>query len=153
MYYLDLIGSGSGYYFGNGADNDSPIYDNANYPLMAWDADVYWVYGLIRNEPDNRALDQMICDELGINPSDFTDENIHLLEVAAWIWSTEHPQVDLYYCGEEIEGKKLRKKIARELLDNVKTHYVFDDMGDYECWPTSFLKYAMKLILEEDDND
>lgn len=162
MYYLDLVGAGSGYYYGNGAYNSSqiahsqsPIYYGAEDVLRAWsddNADVYWIYGLIRDEPDNRALDQMICDELGIEPSDFNDENIHLLEVAASIWSEKHPAAYLYYCEEKIENKKLKKNIAKKLLDNTEANLVFEEW-EGTLSPVSFLYYAMRLILEEEDND
>ena len=171
MLYLDIIGAGSGYYDRDLVDV-SRLYKGIIYSHQT---NVYKCYGLISTRPDNKALDKMICDALGIKPSDFTEGDIHLLDVCVNIWCTEQPKVYLYYCGEEVKDKKLRHNIAEKLLDNTyilhafereefygfydydmdeeDIEYLYETLYEDDKYKDGFLYYAMKIILEEDDND
>lgn len=154
MYHLELVGGGSGSCFENRgyewSDQLHAKVENALTSSAQSNVDVYRTYGLIRDEFDNIQLDMMICTELGIKASDFKDD-IPLLEVCVSIWSTEHPEVDLYYCDKEIEDQKLRKQIASKLFPKWSTQYGACISTDLE--ELDFLRYAMNLIFEKENSN
>ena len=156
MYNLDIIGSGSGYNAGVVClSKKDPLYQLSVDAMSVWqsaDNGVYWIYGLVDDSPENKALDHTICELLGINPSNFTKHDIHLLEVNLLLWDVESPEVHLYYGGVKVTNLDLKSFIAKKLLNHTNTHYLFDDCGDYSCGPTGFLDYAMKLILANEKN-
>lgn len=152
MYYLEFVGSGSRFGWTSLVDKiDFPWADDVEKVLDSWGTDVFHIYGLINDESNNKDFDKMICNELGIEPSDFTN-NIHFLEVGADIWHCDHhPNVSLYYGDKIVDSNKLRKKIARALTSNpVEIHFCMEEgpLSEHD-----FLSYAMRLILEEEDND
>ena len=153
MYYFFEMAAGSPEGHNIRLEENHPAFFEVQTDTECWcdSADVFVIYGLIKDCPDNRKLDEMICEELDIETSDFSESEIHILEVAANIWSSKSPEVYLYYGGEEVKKAGLREKIASALMDG-KIRYTDDfeiEYGTGDAWMSNVLSYAMGLIIAE----
>lgn len=122
-------------------------YDSDEFPCCE-DADVSM--GLVFwDKEEGKKLDEMICQELGIEPNVhkpyqwyWEKVNRHVLEIAVNnAWNDADTVISLYYGKKKVTDQQLRIKIAVALKDSISS------LG-YE-----FINYCMNLILAEEVNN